>query len=82
MTCASCVRRLERALGAAEGVREVAVNFASERARVTFDPSKTDTARLAVVIRAAGYEPVLAAGALEEPAEAGARPAPRGTPDA
>ncbi len=81
MTCASCVRRLERALGAAEGVREVAVNFASERARVTFDPSKTDTARLAVVIRAAGYEPVLAAGALEEPAEAGARPAPRGAPD-
>lgn len=35
MTCASCVRRVERALSKVEGVETAAVNFASETARVT-----------------------------------------------
>ena len=32
MTCASCVRRVERALGKVEGVETANVNFASETA--------------------------------------------------
>jgi len=38
MTCASCVRTVERALAAVPGVREVAVNIATGDARVTWDP--------------------------------------------
>jgi len=34
MTCASCVRRVERALAKVEGVTEASVNFANERATV------------------------------------------------
>ena len=34
MTCASCVARVEKALAAVPGVTEVAVNLATERARV------------------------------------------------
>ena len=37
MTCASCVRRVERALGKVEGVETANVNFASETALVTAD---------------------------------------------
>jgi len=35
MTCASCVRRVERALSKVEGVETANVNFAAETARVT-----------------------------------------------
>ena len=59
MTCASCVRRLEKGLGEAPGVTAASVNFASERARVTYDPTRTDPEELARVIRSIGYEPVL-----------------------
>ncbi len=36
MSCASCVGRVERAIAAVPGVETVAVNLATERARVTF----------------------------------------------
>ena len=39
MTCASCVRRIERRLGKVEGVQETSVNLATEKARVIYDPS-------------------------------------------
>ena len=38
MICASCVARVERAIGKAEGVDKAAVNLATEKATVTFDP--------------------------------------------
>jgi Cu+-exporting ATPase len=62
MTCAACVSRLEKGLGGAEGVLEASVDFASERARVRFQPSRVTPEGLAAVIRATGYEPVLGAG--------------------
>jgi len=37
MSCASCVAKVEKALGAVKGVKEATVNFASEKARVSFD---------------------------------------------
>ncbi|WP_282128669.1 heavy metal translocating P-type ATPase [Roseobacter litoralis] len=41
MTCASCVGRVEKALAGLDGVSEVAVNLASETARVSLDdPSR------------------------------------------
>ncbi|MDL1885779.1 copper-translocating P-type ATPase [Anaerolineae bacterium CFX8] len=39
MTCASCVRNVERALSRTEGVAEASVNLATERAHVEFDPA-------------------------------------------
>ena len=56
MTCASCVRRVERALGAVAGVAEATVNLVTERATVRFDPARTATAELSRAITRAGYE--------------------------
>src|ERR1700757_2360865 len=54
MTCASCVRRVEKALGRVPGVVDVSVNLGTERARVAFD-GRPDAAALAGAARAAGY---------------------------
>src|SRR5215217_1389836 len=55
MTCASCVRRVERTLSEKEGVAEASVNFASEKASVTYDPTTTNPDDLIGAIRNAGY---------------------------
>jgi P-type Cu+ transporter len=39
MTCASCVRRVEKALEKVDGVTRASVNLATERATVAYDPS-------------------------------------------
>ncbi|MCH8025431.1 MAG: copper-translocating P-type ATPase [Chloroflexi bacterium] len=55
MTCASCVKRVEDALLAVEGVERAQVNLATERVTVAYTPAvQLDTLRDAV--RAAGYE--------------------------
>ena len=56
MTCASCVNRIERFLGNADGVGEATVNLATERATVRFDPDLIDRAGIVSAIEAAGYE--------------------------
>jgi P-type Cu+ transporter len=63
MTCASCVRRIERKLNKLDGV-EATVNFATERATVHCDPSVT-VDDLVSAVEAAGYQahPVDEAGA-------------------
>ena len=53
MTCASCVRRIERKLNKLDGV-EATVNFATEQATVHFDPSVT-VYDLVSAVEAAGY---------------------------
>jgi Cu+-exporting ATPase len=62
MTCASCVRRVERALSKKEGVAEANVNFAAEKASVSYEPTATSPEELVGVIRDAGY----GAGVREE----------------
>ncbi len=66
MTCASCVRRVERALTKATGVRAADVNYALGRATVTYDPAETSPRALAAAIAEAGYE-VPAGVILPEP---------------
>jgi len=56
MTCASCVNRIERFLGRADGVSTAMVNLATERASVRYDPSRIDRAGIVAAIEAAGYE--------------------------
>jgi P-type Cu+ transporter len=55
MTCASCVRRVERTLSEKEGVAEASVNFAAEKASVTYDPTTTNPDDLIGAITDAGY---------------------------
>ncbi len=56
MTCASCVRRVERALSKVDGVQAAFVNLATEKATVTFDPGRTGQGDLRRAIVDAGYE--------------------------
>ncbi len=55
MTCGACATRLEKALKRAPGIIDAAVNFALERAAVSFDPAQTNVGRIAEVIRNAGF---------------------------
>ena len=54
MTCASCVGRVEKALAAVAGIREVSVNLATEAATVRTDAGVTLAALIAAVDKA-GY---------------------------
>ncbi|MGB3327391.1 MAG: heavy metal translocating P-type ATPase, partial [Thermomicrobiales bacterium] len=55
MTCASCVRRVERALTKVDGVAEANVNLATEKATVSYDPATTDLQQLRQAVEKAGY---------------------------
>ena len=55
MTCASCVRRVEKAIAAVPGVTEVSVNLATERAHVT-SAGHVGHDAIAAAVRDAGYE--------------------------
>jgi Cu+-exporting ATPase len=54
MTCASCVRRVERALSKVEGVETASVNFAAENARVTL-AAPIPVEMLVAAVEKAGY---------------------------
>src|SRR6266545_772703 len=56
MTCASCVRRIEKALNRVEGVREANVNLATERAHVVYDPDTATLEALRAAVEKAGYQ--------------------------
>ncbi len=55
MTCASCVRRVEKALAKVPGVTEASVNLATEKARVDFDPQTVNLDQLRQAVEKAGY---------------------------
>jgi Cu+-exporting ATPase len=60
MTCASCANRVERKLNKLDGVTAT-VNYATEKARVDFDPSAVAAEQLVAAVQAAGYEAALPA---------------------
>ena len=60
MTCASCVARNERALCKVDGVADAAINLATERATITFDPERVSVSDLVQVVEGAGYGVVTA----------------------
>ena len=55
MTCASCVRRVEKALSRINGVDSAEVNLATEAATVSFDPQTAGLSELTAAVAAAGY---------------------------
>ena len=60
MTCASCVARTEKAIGKVQGVDNAAVNLATEKATVTFDPGEVSTGDIVAAVEGAGYGVVTA----------------------
>ncbi|MFQ5798047.1 MAG: heavy metal translocating P-type ATPase [Bacteroidota bacterium] len=63
MTCASCVNHVEQALKRVEGVIEVSVNLATERAKVTFISGMASMSDFRRAVSEAGYQ------LLQTPAE-------------
>lgn len=55
MHCASCASIIEKTLKKAEGVHSVEVNYGTEKAKVSFDPSKTSPQALSKRIEPLGY---------------------------
>lgn len=55
MHCASCVARIEKKIRAQKGVHEVAVNLATEQAKIVFDPAITSLPVLSAVLEPLGY---------------------------
>ena len=83
MTCASCVRRVERKLGKLDGVK-AEVNLATESARITLTAPHSDE-ELEAVVNAAGYSGTVtsrseAATADGAPAAVGSAGGDTGTP--
>ena len=68
MSCAACVVRVEKALGGLEGVEKAAVNFATEKAQVTYDPKRVEPGKIQAGHRG-GRLPVSGSG----PGRAGTR---------
>jgi Cu+-exporting ATPase len=58
MTCANCAETNESALEAARGVVGAEVNYATDEARVTYNPEEVSVDDLYAVIEGAGYTPV------------------------
>jgi Cu+-exporting ATPase len=54
MTCAACAARIERRLNRTDGV-SATVNYATERARVRFDPQMIDIAAVIAAVERTGY---------------------------
>ncbi len=59
MTCASCVMHVEGGLKEVTGVASAAVNLATERATVQFDPEKTNIDQMVAAVRDVGYAVVI-----------------------
>jgi len=56
MTCTTCSITLERSLHSLDGVREANVNYALQKAFVTYDPSRINITKIVKTIKDAGYD--------------------------
>ena len=56
MTCASCVARVEKTIAKLDGIKNVSVNLATEKASFEYDPDLLDFKKLADSIEDAGYK--------------------------
>jgi len=70
MTCASCVRRIEKAVGKLDGVSDARVNLATEVASITYDPQLLTVDDLTAAVAKAGYSATPRRGDGSTPAAA------------
>ena len=75
MTCASCSARIEKVVGRLDGVAEVSVNLATEKADVSYDPARVRLSAIKKTITDAGYTPreIDTSDAVDKDAERKAR---------
>ncbi|HEX2413851.1 MAG TPA: heavy metal translocating P-type ATPase [Thermoleophilaceae bacterium] len=65
MTCASCASRIEKRLNGLDGV-EASVNYATEKASVSYDPGQVGTEELLAAVEEAGYQAIIPPAAEQE----------------
>ncbi len=58
MTCSNCSTTVERAVGGLPGVLNVSANYATDEARVRYNPEQTGGKEIYETIETAGYSPV------------------------
>jgi Cu+-exporting ATPase len=56
MSCASCVAKIEKGLSKMSGIMDAKVNFATEKAAITFDPSRVHMGDFVATINDLRYE--------------------------
>ncbi len=56
MTCAMCVKSLEKGLLQMEGIHDVAINLGTETVYVEFDPARTSLEAMARTVEETGYD--------------------------
>ena len=55
MSCSACSSRIEKVVGRMDGVEEIAVNLLTNKAQVSYDESKLDTAAIIARIEKLGF---------------------------
>ncbi|HDR8143491.1 TPA: copper-translocating P-type ATPase [Bacillus cereus] len=55
MTCAACANRIEKGLKKVEGVHEANINFALEKTKIMYDPTKTNPQQFKEKVESLGY---------------------------
>src|SRR4051794_41251124 len=81
MTCASCVRRVEKTLTRVDGVVAASVNLANETATVAYDPAFISLETLTAAVVKAGYTASPRTTAPRPPAPTAGRPVAGSTPE-
>ncbi|PXV91060.1 Cu+-exporting ATPase [Lachnotalea glycerini] len=56
MTCAACAQRIEKVIKKLDGVEDVSVNFATEKATVTYQPQQVRLSTMKEAIEKIGYK--------------------------
>lgn len=56
MTCGHCKQSVEKALTGMAGVEKAAVDLATGTVKVSYEQSKTDTAKMKEVVEDQGYD--------------------------
>ncbi|MFM1867024.1 MAG: hypothetical protein RL591_432, partial [Planctomycetota bacterium] len=69
MHCAACAAKVEKALRSDAAVISADVAFATRKARIAFDPSRTSLPQLAQRVRHAGFKLAVGSGAAERERE-------------
>ena len=58
MTCAACAKAVERVVKKLDGVENIMVNIATDKANISYDPSKVKLIQIKESIKKAGYKPI------------------------
>ena len=66
MTCASCVARVEKAMGKVKSIEDLNVNLATEEVTFSLDPGHVDLKEVAKVVEDSGYVLHLPSGDKDE----------------